>query len=91
MRKLVAIVWVSVLLAGPAYAVFHGHMIGHTDDNCLACHLKSNPAEQVEMPILEARPGPTADAPVCRPRVSDLRADPLRVAPKTSPPSFSAA
>lgn len=89
MKRILALVGLIALLSAPAaeLAHDHDHDLGHAHTDCPACQLKSNPAESVAVqtaPVGElGYPlGVLTTPPAPRPM-----AHPLRVAPKTSPPS----
>lgn len=92
MRRLLALFGLLAILAAP-YAELahgHGHDLGHSHGDCPACQVKSNPALQVVVQITPVGQLCLHTTPPTRPQSPPRVAEPLREAPKTSPPSTGA-
>jgi len=83
---MLALTGLLAILAAPTQELSHDHWLGQSHGDCPACQVKSNPGGLVEnvtttVLLLSYHLEPTRP-----PRSFLLDADPLGVAPKTSPP-----
>jgi hypothetical protein len=86
MRQVMSIFVLAVLLLGPLREWTHHHAPGSHDSGCVACQVHHVKAEPPACPrCLEAPPPATVAVERSGPAL-EVGADPLRVAPKTSPP-----
>lgn len=92
MRRLLALFGLLAILAAPYAELAHGHdhNMGESHSDCPACHVKSNPADQGVVATTPVGQLSFHLAPPARPQPLLPVADPLREAPKTSPPRVCA-
>ncbi len=87
MRRLLALFGLLAVLSAPYAEYGHCHEMGQSHDDCPACHLKSNPADLVSVQTTPMGQCSYHRAPPATPERFCSLADPLCVAPKTSPPA----
>lgn len=86
MRRILTLVTLLAILAAPYVEYSHDHCFGQSHDDCPGCHVESNPALGVSVSsdtvaLFTFEAGHQANQPT-----PFSISDPLRVAPKTSPP-----
>ncbi len=86
MRKILALIGLLAMMAAPYAETSHGHSLGQNHDDCPACQVKSNPGVQVQVVVDTVGHLAYFVGPRLTPSPLLATGDPLRVAPKTSPP-----
>lgn len=87
MRQVLVILGVAVVLLGPLNEWTHHHDPGSRDVDCVACHFHHAASEPPSLARGVLAPPPAAVERSEPELVAPIAVDPLRVAPKTSPPS----